>query len=466
MKISKLFGTDGIRDHVSTAHLSPESILRLGHIVAQCCLEQFFGATDSATKTVVIGRDTRDSGAYMESSLVAGLSSRGIHCVVLGVVPTAVVAYYTRLKKASCGIMISASHNPYHDNGLKIFDSAGFKIDEAQEARIEHDFFNYNLAHYPVVLSPGVIERAIDAQYHYFDELALSFSASLLGLTIVVDCANGSASHLAPAFFKRLGAHVIAINQHQPGRKINHSCGSEDPQTLMREVLNHQADVGIAFDGDADRVIFVDEAGALLDGDGILAVMAIDLKRRGQLQHNTLVATIMSSIALDRALIPHDIKVVRTGVGDKYVARAMRDGGFSFGGENSGHMIVFPHATTGDALSSACFLLSILKQSGLHASQLLSFFIKTPRLLKNFIVEQKIPLHHLPKTNAAIETVTRQLGSGGRILFRYSGTENKARLLVEAESEQECARIAEELGHKFLSELHEKCEQSVCESCA
>lgn len=458
----KLFGTDGIRTHVTSSILSPENVTRLGHILAKRAHQNFFGVPKTPATSVVIGRDTRDSGAYLEHALLAGFAASGVDACVLGIVPTAVVAFYTRALNAQLGIMISASHNPYCDNGLKIFDSNGFKIDETQEQQIEQDFFHFYAGDYPVSMQPGVITYGPHAQHDYLSTLKDAFTPDLAGLTVVIDNANGAASAIARSFFQQLGATIFTLNEHAPGQKINFNCGSEAPDALKQEVVRRGAHCGIAFDGDADRVIFVDEHGNLMDGDAILALMAIDQKARGHLLRDTLVATVMSSVALDRALVPHNIEVVRTAVGDKYVAQAMRDDGYSFGGENSGHMILFPYATTGDAISSACYFLSILKQSKKSASDLVSFFTPTPRVLKNILVAQKLPLENLPKTEQAIAEINLRLSSSGRVFLRYSGTENKARLLVEAQTKTDCERIAEEIGAAFLVELNEKLAQTFC----
>jgi phosphoglucosamine mutase len=401
---------------------------------------------------VVIGRDTRASGHYLELAITAGLVAAGVDVDVLGVVPTSAVAHFVKSHGAMLGIMVSASHNPHHDNGLKVFDPLGFKITEALERILEEDYQRYDELALVVNEAPGNVRIIDDARAHYA-KMVLKDGDPLDGMTIVIDCAHGAASGLAREIFVAKGAQVISIGDHAPGKDINRDCGSEAPLNLKRAVIAAGADLGIAFDGDADRVIFVDEKGEILDGDAVLALMAIDHQRAGRLARNTLVATIMSNMALDNALKPHGIVVVRTNVGDKLVARAMKEGGFTFGGENSGHMISFPEATTGDGLVSALRLANILKRAARPASTLTSFFSPTPKILRNFVIDEKLPLDRLPRTTKAIADANQILSDNGRVMFRYSGTENKARLLVEAPTDRDCERLAKHIGDIYLAEL-------------
>jgi phosphoglucosamine mutase len=453
---SKLFGTDGIRARFDSPLLSPESITRLGEVLGNLLRVKSF-SNEEYPQDVVIGRDTRDSGPDLEAALIAGLSSQGINCHLVGIMPTAAVATLTRHQRAGMGIMISASHNPYYDNGFKIFDGEGFKIPEAIERRIEQHFFHYRPKDYSVTPRPGQVNRINDAKEIYIAQLISSFPSmpDLCGLKLVVDSACGAASVFAKEVFSKFGCDVIPIGEHGPKTRINDGFGSEAPQTLKKAVLAAQAHVGVAFDGDADRMIVVNENGHMLDGDALLALMAIELKRQGRLLKNILTATIMSSIALDKAVAPYGIEVVRTAVGDKLVAEKMREEGFSFGGENSGHIILFPWATTGDGILSALSFLAILKKSGTTASNLMSFFQPTPKVLRNIAIDQKIPLTDLPKTLNAIEAVNKDLKSFGRVFLRYSGTENKARLLVEAPTNMDCERIADHIGNAFCAEITE-----------
>lgn len=449
MALRKLFGTDGIRGNVNEKTLLPESFALIGRILGFLAqrLEPFSGP-----KVITIGRDTRSSGLYLESALVAGINAMGVSCELVGVMPTAAVAQAALRSKACFGVMISASHNDFNDNGIKLFGAAGFKADEELEKAIEELYFSGG----PFEISPkaGSVYINDKAELTHKEYLLKEWGLnSLKHLRLAVDCAHGAATYMAPPIFKALGLEIACLGIEPDGSNINRGYGSEAPNQIQSAVLSSHAHLGIAFDGDADRVIFVDEKGSLIDGDAILATMAIYLKKRGLLAQNTLIATIMSSVALDRALMPHDIKVERTGVGDKYVAQAMAQGGFSFGGENSGHILMFPHATTGDGILSALMFLGILSESGQRASELVSFFESSPRLLKNIAVTRRLPLSSLPKTEEAIIKANSELRDQGRVLFRYSGTENKARLLVEASSESECERIAEYIGKEFSDEM-------------
>lgn len=462
MTLHKLFGTDGIRAHISSPLLTPENIAQLGRILGIQVKEGACGTTGLKRPKVAIGHDTRESGRYIEHALVAGICASGVDCSLLGVMPTAAVAGITRETASSLGIMISASHNPYYDNGLKLFDAAGFKINSVLEEEIEHRILNFKGRDYPIDLSPGRITNLKDAANSYYASLLSAFidEHRASGPKIVVDCALGAASRLAKEIFTEFGCQVLVIGEYNDGDKINFGYGSEAPETIRSAVLENHADLGIAFDGDADRVIFIDENGHVIDGDAILALMAIDLKSEGRLEKNTFTATIMSSIALDRVLTPHGIKVVRTSVGDKLVAEKMREEGFSFGGENSGHLIMFPYSTTGDGILSALKFLSILKRARVSASKLVDFFRPTPKLLRNIAIHQKISLSKLPKTLKAIEQINEDLKSCGRVLLRYSGTENKARLLVEALTNTDCERIADHIGNAFSAEIKEvACQQ-------
>ncbi len=452
MTTPQLFGTDGIRAHSSSAILSPDQLVCLARIFAKRIKEGFFGP--SAYASVVIGKDTRASGLYLEQALLAGFLSAGVDCHVLGVLPTAGVPHFTREMGAALGVMVSASHNPHYDNGLKLFDPFGFKITESQERELEQDYFGYHELAYAVCEKPGALHIVEDAGRRYSDMVMRAFvSVDLSGLHIALDCAYGAASQLAQHIIEQSGARVSAVGEFAPGKAINLHCGSEAPEKIKSDVVRTRADIGIAFDGDADRVIFVDEHGVSIEGDAILAAIAIDLKADGLLAHDTVVATIMSSIALDNALTPHGIRVVRTSVGDKLVARKMLEDGLSFGGENSGHLIMFPHSTTGDGVLSALKFLSILKKTGRPVSELVSFFKPTPKILKNFSITEKVALNQLPKTMQAIDAMNATLKEQGRVMLRYSGTENKARLLVEASSETECERIVRDIGDEFLAEL-------------
>jgi phosphoglucosamine mutase len=453
---SKLFGTDGIRNHVSSPVLRPENVAKLGRIFAHIVKNPTdHQSSVEKEKTIIVGRDTRASGLYLEQAIISGIIAGGVNAQAIGVVPTAAVAFCTKQTQSSFGLMISASHNPFHDNGIKVFDAQGFKISETLEDLIEHCYVNDVHLVDAIKITPGQMTHENSLLTAYKNSLISSVAlCSFSGLTVVVDCAHGAAHQLAPDIFRELGCLVHPIGIAPNGRNINHEFGSEWPETIKREVIEHRADLGIAFDGDADRVIFINELGEIIDGDAILAAMAIALKKTNRLNHNTLVTTVMSSIALDKALLPHGIKVLRTLVGDKFVARKMVEESLCFGGENSGHIINFDASTTGDGLLSALLLMTILKESGLKASKLTSFFEPVPKLLKNIEVMAKIPLTELKETQAIVEQMNQYLKNIGRVLLRYSGTENKLRLLVEAQSMHDCQNIANEIMQKLYNEMN------------
>jgi len=462
MTKKKLFGTDGIRGHVDSVRMQPKSMQTLASVIGQL-IKDAVKSQGQKNASVLIGRDTRASGPEIEKALIAGFLAQKIECQCLGVLPTSLLAHHTRKTSAALGIMISASHNPFHDNGLKFFDAQGLKISSALEQEIEGRYFFES----PVgTISPPAtlqFKSALhqDALAAYRDTLkdAFALKEGSDRIKVIIDCANGAASHIAPAIFIDFGFSVFVIGASPDGYNINRNFGSEAPDTLRDAVIKRQADLGIAFDGDADRVIFVDEGGNVIDGDAILALLASNFKRKGQLAKHTVVATVMSSMVLDRALAAEGISVSRTEVGDKFVVRHMLDQGYSFGGENSGHLIKFPEATTGDGIFSALHVLDILQRAKIPASRLVRFFEPTPKLLRNIDIVEKIPFDQLPKTQALIDHANQHLNSGGRVMMRYSGTENKARLLVEAPSNEECHRIANTIFAEYIRELLAFCPQ-------
>lgn len=453
MTVKRLFGTDGIRGNVSSSAILPENMTRLGRILGFITKTR---STHASTCAVTIGRDTRASSTYLEHALIAGITSMGVDVLSVGVMPTSGVAHCTTTFKTPFGVMISASHNPYYDNGVKLFDELGYKINAAMEQEIERYYVGDETLCEKISHQPGKMEIRSDGKAHYETMLTKNMPHSLNGIRLVVDCAHGAASTIAQELFAKLGANAVIIGASPTGLNINRDFGSEAPHTLQREVRAQNAALGIAFDGDADRVIFVDERGELIDGDAILAIMAIDQQQQYGLKHNVMVSTVMSSVALDMALAPHNISVVRTQVGDKYVARMMQEHDYSFGGENSGHVILSPDTTTGDGLFAALRFLSILTRAHTHASVMMSFFKPTPKLLKNIEVSTKIPLSEMPNTTRKIAQANESLLTSGRVMFRYSGTENKARLLVEAKTTSDCEKIADDIAMIFMQELAQK----------
>lgn len=446
MTSNKLFGTDGIRGHINSTHLHHASVDKLGKCIAQLVrtIEE-----NQQPPTILIARDTRESGPDLEKSLVSGITSMGVDVKLLGIIPTAALAYIAK-RTRHFGVMISASHNPYHDNGLKVFDHDGFKISQEREIEIEKHYAGSTFSPLP---RRGNVTNAAHEIKIYKDMIASVFKKPQKKMNIVVDCAHGAAVKLAKDIFLALDINARFLGVTPNGRNINRRYGSVHPHVLRRAVLKHKACLGIAFDGDADRVIFISENGDEIAGDAILAVFARHLIEDGSLQNNTIASTIMSSYALDNAVAKHDIKVIRTDVGDKFVARAMAHQGLNLGGENSGHLIYFPHTTTGDGIFSALQFIHIMSHKNQSASQLVSFYEPTPQSITNIDVIEKIPLDKFKMTQALIHEVNDQLKNKGRVMLRYSGTENKARLLVEANTVEECDKIAKIISNQFGSEL-------------
>jgi phosphoglucosamine mutase len=446
----RLFGTDGIRAPISARHLSPESMARLGQILG---LRTRNLATNR--NCIVIGRDTRASGLYIEMALASAIAACGVNVEIIGVVPTATLAFATKNLAASFGIMISASHNPSSDNGIKFFDHNGFKISQETEKQIEKDYCDTNITFNIGLSDPGKIIYNNSLISTYCDFLKNSFAEKINfnAMKIVVDCGHGAAFQLAPQLFADLGADVRVIGASPDGHNINQGFGSESPKALQDEIKHGNFDLGIAYDGDADRVIFVDHLGQLLDGEAVLAAFAIDLKKYDRLLKNSLVSTVMSSYALDQAVAPYYIKVLRTGVGDRFVVEMMREGAFNLGGENSGHLIMFPFSSTGDGLSSAVYFLKMMQKEGKSAREICSVYQPTPKILKNLPVKEKIPLTQLPQTTLALAQANSALEGKGRVFFRYSGTESLARILVEAPSQAECESIAHSIVQHYSLEI-------------
>ena len=428
-----LFGTDGIRGVANVHPITAEVALQLGRALA------WKVRSGDHRHRIVIGKDTRLSGYMLETAIAAGICSMGVDVLLCGPLPTPGIAFITQSMRADAGVVISASHNPYQDNGIKFFDRTGFKLPDDEELEIERlvlggsgssaDFQGLR----PTAELIGKAKRIDDAIGRYVVFLKSLFPRELTldGMTIVVDCANGAAYHVAPAVFEELGAKVIPLHVEPNGRNINDHCGAMHPEGMAAAVRAHGADMGIALDGDADRVIVADQGGDIVDGDAIMAIVARDLLRRGLLRQETVVATVMSNVGLERAMAELGGSVVRTQVGDRYVVEEMRRGGFNFGGEQSGHLIFLDHVTTGDGVCAALNLLAVMKRTGQPLSRLAACFAPSPQAQINVVVKEKLPLETLDGVRAAIAEVERALGGQGRVLVRFSGTENKARVLVE-----------------------------------
>lgn len=428
--MTKLFGTDGVRGTANIYPMTAEMALRIGAAVGR-----YFKRESSGVHRVVIGKDTRLSGYMFESALTAGLTSTGMNVLLLGPVPTPAVGLLTRSMRADLGVMISASHNPAIDNGIKFFGPDGFKLSDAAETEIEALVADGVEPIEPEKI--GRAKRVDDGRFRYIERLKSSFprQTSLDGLKIVVDCANGAAHMVAPDALWELGATVIPVGNNPNGKNINEGCGSTHPQMAAETVVAHGADLGVCLDGDADRVILVDENGKVGDGDQFMALMASRWAAEERLKGNALVATVMSNLGLERYLQGQGIDLERTAVGDRHVVERMRSGGFNLGGEQSGHIVMTDHATTGDGLMAGLQFMAEMIRSVKPASELLNSFEAVPQLLKNVRYSaDQTPLDN-PKVIAAIAQSESDLVGNGRLLIRKSGTEPLVRVMAESEDE-------------------------------
>jgi phosphoglucosamine mutase len=431
----KLFGTDGIRGKAGTAPLDPATIARVGAALVK--------AMPGSTPRFVIGRDTRESGSWIEDELARGLTSEGATVVSAGVVPTPAVAYLARTEGFDAGIVISASHNPYEDNGIKVFGGAGTKLTEELEASVEQLVAD---ASWSVAAGSGTIERR-DLSAHYLEhlELIMSTAGPLRGSHIVVDCANGATNVLAPQLFRKIGFDVESIGIAPNGRNINLKCGSTHLDALAAAVVTSRARLGVAFDGDGDRALFVDGEGRVVDGDAVLMMAAIYLKERGRLPGNAIVATVMSNVGLEIALRERGIEMVRTAVGDKYVMEEMIKRGLALGGEQSGHIIFSEHLFTGDGLATALNVLRIMADTGKELAPLAGALVTYPQVLVNVRVREKADYMKVPAIADTVKKVEQGLAGNGRLLVRYSGTEPLLRIMLEGKDDAEIKEWANQI---------------------
>jgi phosphoglucosamine mutase len=440
--MARLFGTDGVRGEANK-ELSPELAFRLGKAGAYI-LGQDRDRTRGERVKIVIGKDTRISGDMLEAALSAGICSMGADVLNVGVLPTPGIAYLTRAMGASAGIVISASHNPYQDNGIKFFAGSGFKLPDELEDRIEETLNVIDSLALPVDSEIGRIIEIENATAKYAEFLKQT-AVPLDGLRIVLDCANGAASGVGPKVLAELGAQVIPVFNQPDGVNINVHCGSTHPEALARAVLEYGADLGLACDGDADRMIAVDENGAIVDGDFIMVICALALKERGELTGNAVVVTVMSNLGLHKALKNAGITVLETKVGDRYVMEKLLESGAVLGGEQSGHIIFLEHNTTGDGLLSALQLLAVLKEKKEKLSGLAAQMSRFPQVLINTKVTDKDKVMNAPTVKAKIREVQEFLGEDGRILVRPSGTEPLIRVMLEGPDQAELTRLAHEV---------------------
>jgi phosphoglucosamine mutase len=406
---------------------------------------------------IVIGKDTRISGYLLEYATVAGICSMGVDVLLLGPLPTPGIAFITSSMRADAGVVISASHNPYQDNGIKFFSGDGFKLPDELEARIERLMAEPELdGACPTATEVGQAFRIDDARGRYISFLKSTFPKELQldGLKIVVDCAHGATYRIAPEIFTELGAEVIPMGVRPNGRNINRQCGATHPEAMAVLVKRQGADLGLAFDGDGDRVIMVDHRGEIVDGDHILGICALDMLKRERLRRKTVVGTVMSNLGLELALKAQGIRLLRTDVGDRYVVEAMLKGGYVLGGEQSGHVIFLNHTTTGDGILTALRLLAVMLRQDKPLAELSAWVQKCPQILINIKVKEKKDLKGLPSARHAIQEAEKRLGARGRLLVRYSGTESKLRIMSEGEDEPLIQQVAQDLAQGLETMLN------------
>lgn len=454
-KKARLFGTDGIRGTANQWPMTPDLVVKVGQAIGYLLRTEASKQQGTVPK-VVIGKDTRLSGYMIEQALASGLNSMGIYVQLVGPLPTPGIGYLTRTMRAAAGIVISASHNPFHDNGIKVFGPDGFKISEEMEKEIERLVQEVDMTPLlPPSKEIGRTKRIEDAQGRYIVYVKGTFPLeyTLDGMRIVLDTANGAAYKVAPSVFEELGAEVIQLGDEPNGLNINDKVGALHPQKLAEAVLQYRADVGISLDGDADRIIMVDDEGEIVNGDRILAICALHMKDRGLLKGNTLVATQMSNFGLEQRMNEAGIQVVKTGVGDKYVVEEMRKHGYNLGGEQSGHIIFLDHTTTGDGCVAALSVLSVMKQTGKSMSELNRVFEDVPQILINLRVKRRADLETLKGYNELIKDIEAKLAGTGRVFVRFSGTEPVIRVLVEGTDKLQITQFAEQIANVLEKEL-------------
>jgi len=451
MSERRLFGTDGVRGTANVHPMTAEMALSLGQAIARV-----FRVDGARKRRIIIGKDTRLSGYLFEDALAAGICSMGVDVIQVGPMPTPGMAFLTADMRCQAGVMISASHNPYHDNGIKFFSSDGYKLPDAIERNIEALIASGDLS--GLRAPPDEIGRAhriedVAGRYVVFLKKTFPIDLALDGVRVVLDCANGAAYKVGPTVLEELGAEVFRLGVSPNGRNINEGCGSLHPEKVAEKVKEVRADVGIALDGDADRVVMVDEKGTILDGDQLLALCARDMVERGVLRGGQVVATVMSNLGLEEALKELGVGLLRTQVGDRYVVDAMREGGFNLGGEQSGHVIFLDHNTSGDGLITALQVLAYMQRKQSTLSELTTDFVRYPQVLLNVRVAKKKPIEELPEFLRSVEKVESELGGHGRVLVRYSGTEPLARIMVEGDDEKKIGEYARDLADELRRAL-------------
>jgi phosphoglucosamine mutase len=446
----KLFGTDGIRGRINRHPMTPENVLRIGMAAATV-----LSKVHSGRNMVLIGKDTRLSGYLIESALTSGICSMGMDVTLVGPLPTPGIAFLTRTLRLDAGVVISASHNPFYDNGIKFFSHSGFKLADRIEKRIEELVADASLSKYrPKGENIGKAHRLDDASGRYIEYIksTLQKGTTFEGMKVVVDSANGAAYKITPWLVRELGAEVISINEKPDGMNINLNCGSLFMGKLQKAVIENKADVGIAHDGDGDRTLLCDEKGRIVDGDQVLGVFALELDRSGLLKKNTVVATVMSNLGLEKFLQKEGIKLIRTKVGDRYVVEKMLDGGFNLGGEQSGHIICLDYNTTGDGPITAVQMLNFMKKRNISLSKLVSRIKLFPQVLINIEVKKKQDLKSEP-IEKAIKKAEDTLDGRGRVLVRSSGTEPKIRVMLEGEDQKMISRLGRNISRVIKEKM-------------
>ena len=456
-KPKKIFGTDGVRGIANIEPVTAETALKLGRAAGYVFKKLESQPRGHGRHKIVIGKDTRLSGYMLENALSSGILSMGVDVLFIGPLPTPGVAYVTRSLRADAGLVITASHNPYADNGIKFFRADGYKLDDKIEFEIENLVFSGEIEHIrPTAGEIGKAVRIDDALGRYIEFAKATFprGVTLEGVRIVVDCAHGAGYKSTPCVLRELGAEVLTFGNQPDGKNINKECGSMHPQHLCQRVREFRADLGIAHDGDADRVQLCDEHGALIDGDDVMAIAALDLLGRGALAEKTLVATVMSNAGLDATITAAGGKVIRANVGDKHVMDEMLRGGFNFGGEQSGHVIFRDFSTTGDGLVAALQMLRIMRATGKPLSQLDQCWKRFPQLVTNIVVREKKPFEELAGVAQLLaEAEVEVKPQGGRVFLRYSGTEPKARLLIEGRDKAVLEKWSKKVGEAIQRQI-------------
>jgi phosphoglucosamine mutase len=448
---SRLFGTDGVRGTANVEPVTAETALKLGRAAAHWFKESG-PSRESGRHRIIIGKDTRLSGYMLENAIVAGITSMGVDVLVVGPLPTPGVAYMTRSLRCDAGIVLTASHNPYEDNGIKFFRHDGYKLDDRVEREIEELVFTGRIDSIrPTATAVGKAARIDDAlgRYIEFVKSSVPRQLSLEGLRIVADVANGATYKATPCILRELGAEVIVLHNTPDGTNINRECGSNHPQVIANAVHEYRADVGLSHDGDGDRLVMADDHGNVISGDQILAITGLAALQSGQLRNNILVTTVMSNLALDHVIQKAGGRVVRTAVGDRYVLEKMLETDASIGGEQSGHMIFRDYTTTGDGIVSALQVFRLMVETGKRMSALCACMTPYPQIIKNIRVKAKTPLEEFPDVMTLLRSVEQDLGGKGRVLLRYSGTEPKVRLLIEGEDRSRIEGHAKALGDKL-----------------